>query len=165
MMLRWGAVLGLSIALVLGLEVVKRLLTGRSRGASGAWLGRGGLGRNAVAGAVATGVDYAAFYALIELAGVPASPATFLGCVLGAGVNLTLNRVWAFDSHGPLFHMARRYAVVSGLSAAFNALGVAVLLLLPPVGPTLAWLVTRVWVFVALNYPLHRDYVFQRSSA
>lgn len=160
---RVAASLGAVFALAVAVALLKRYLSEPAAEARrGRFLGRGSVGRNALAGAAATLVDFAVFRGLVGF-GLFASYATFVGCVVGAIVNFTLNRSWAFTSGGPLPRMLRRYAVVSGLSAMVNALGVAALLFLPGVGASAAWLVARVSVFLGLNYPLHRDYVFSPS--
>jgi putative flippase GtrA len=152
--------------LLLGVAVAllrRRLADPVAPAGGGGFLGRGSLGRNALAGGAATLVDFVVFRGLHDGAGLWPSYATFLGCLVGAIFNFTLNRSWAFESSGPVPRMARRYAVVSGFSAVFNALGVAALLLLPGLGASAAWFLARVAVFVGLNYPLHRDYVFSPS--
>lgn len=125
-------------------------------------LGRGGVGRNALAGVVATAADFALAFSLVQLAIASPAAATFAGCVLGAIVNFGMNRAWTFGSTGPPAREAWRYALVSASSAFFNAALVHVLLL-PKVPFLVSWLLARGAVFLAWNYPLHRDYVFVRA--
>lgn len=130
--------------------------------------GRGGALRSLVSSVLATGADFALVTALVSTLGYGPATATAIGCVLGAVVNFAINRFWAFD--GALAApapQAARYTLVSLTSALLNAGGVAIILLLPDVEYTLAWLLARVTVFLMWNYPLHRDYVFsadQRSA-
>ena len=129
----------------------------------GVLLGRGGVGRNAFAGGVATATDFALAFALVQLAIAPAALATLAGCALGAIVNFSMNRKWTFGSNGPPTREAWRYLLVTSSSALFNAALVHVLLL-PGAPFVLCWLVARVAVFLGWNYPLHRDYVFVREA-
>lgn len=122
--------------------------------------GRGSVWRGTVAAVVATALDFAVVVALVS--GLAFSPwlATGLGALIGAAVNFSLGRHWAFGgAEHPAGPQAFRYGVVSGTSAALNAGGVAVLGILPVPYP-IAWAVVRLIVFLAWNYPLQRDYVF-----
>ena len=118
--------------------------------------------RALVSSVLATGSD-AALVAVLGLlvADVPLPAATAAGCLVGAAVNFTLNRRWAFDAQsGSITHQATRYGFVSFTSALLNAGGVAVVALLPAVPGVIAWLLVRGTVFVVWTMPLYRDYVF-----
>lgn len=115
--------------------------------------------RSVISAAVATGLDFAFVNALVNT-GLPAPVATGAGCLLGGVANYTLNRMWTFDSQGRRMPQVARYTFVSLTSALLNTGGVALLLLLPSVHYRLAWLLVRVAIFVAWNFPLQRDYVF-----
>lgn len=125
--------------------------------------GRGSMLRNAIAGAVATGSDFVVVASLVGFALLPPAAATFVGCVAGAVINFSMNRVWTFGSDSPKAAQAGRYLFVSATSAVLNSGLVAVLLLLPEMPYQLAWILVRAAVYVTWNYPLHRDYVFLRS--
>jgi putative flippase GtrA len=118
------------------------------------------LFRNSVAGAVATVADFALVVLLVD--GLDASPpvATFLGCILGAGVNFAVNRFWAFGSNLPYVRQAARYVIVSGSSAVLNAGLVAAMLAFWPTSYRAVWIVARGIVFLGWNYPMHRYVVF-----
>lgn len=139
---------------------VLRALDPATRRRWGRATGQGGITRNIIAAAVATGVDFAAVLALVHGAAVDPWLSTGAGCLLGGVVNFSINRVWTFASNGPPIAQAWRYAFVSGSSALLNSGGVAVLLFLPGLDYRIAWAVVRGAVFLAWNYPLHRDYVF-----
>lgn len=112
--------------------------------------------------AIATGVDYLHVHLLVEVAGVSVPSATAIGCVAGGFTAFAISRYWVFgDTLGTVGQQAARFVFVSGSSAALNAGGVAVLLLLPDAWYPVAWLVTRVVVFATWNYPLLRGYVFR----
>ncbi|RMF15672.1 MAG: CDP-alcohol phosphatidyltransferase [Candidatus Dadabacteria bacterium] len=123
-------------------------------------LGRNGIGRNAVASVIATGIDFASVVLMVQHAGLVPWLATALGCLLGGAVNFVINRIWTFGSDAQIGPQIWRYAFVSLTSMALNAGGVAVLLLLPALDYRLSWWLVRIAVFFAWNYPLHRDYVF-----
>ncbi len=89
--------------------------------------------------------------------------ATLAGCLLGALVNFTLNRYWAFQAtQSPIMGQARRYTIASLTSAVLNAGGVAVVALLPNVPSAIAWLLVRGTVFGVWTLPLYRTYVFEQ---
>ncbi len=122
--------------------------------------GKGGLIRNLISAGTATGVDFMIVLILVQLAGGDPRLATAAGCIIGGIVNFSMNRVWTFGSQAPALGQAWRYVFVSASSALLNSGGVAVLLFLPGLDYRIGWVIVRVAVFLAWNYPLHRDYVF-----
>lgn len=122
--------------------------------------------RAIVASVVASALD-AALVALLAMGTSKAflPIATLAGCLLGAIVNFSLNRYWAFlAADGPLLGQGRRYAITSVSGALLNAGGVAVLLLLPNVPSALAWLLVRGTVFGVWTLPLFKTYVFSLTD-
>ena len=138
------------------------LLTALGRNPLGGFFhaGRGSLLRSQVAAGVATAADFLLVVALVTYAGVFPWFSTMIGCVLGAVVNFSVSRIWAFKNVDPLVPQASRYVFVSLTSALLNGGGVGVLLLLPSLDYRIAWVLVRAVVALAWNYPLHRDYVF-----
>ncbi len=124
----------------------------------------GMLAKNLVAAVAATAVDFIIVLMLVKVVALPAWVATAFGCIVGGVVNFTMNRVWTFQSDGPPVTQAWKYTFVSASSALLNSGGVALLALLPALDFRLAWAIVRVAVFVAWNYPLHRDYVFTEDD-
>ncbi|HZH04387.1 MAG TPA: GtrA family protein, partial [Myxococcaceae bacterium] len=122
------------------------------------------LALHAVAGAVATGVDFGIYRGVVDGAGLGAASATVVGCLVGAVVNYSLNRMFTFRSKGAVTPQFARYALVSGVSAALNASGVALLLLLPDMNSSVGWWLARAAVYLAWNFPAHRDYVFAEPA-
>jgi phosphatidylglycerophosphate synthase len=118
------------------------------------------FGFNALAGAIATAVDFAAVLGMVEWGGFSPVIATALGCVLGGVVNYSLNRIVTFRSRGAVAPQLARYTLVSATSALLNAGGVALLTLHPQLAYTLGWWLARGAVYFAWNLPLQRDYVF-----
>jgi phosphatidylglycerophosphate synthase/putative flippase GtrA len=142
------------------LLTVMKLLDPRLARASGP----GTLVRNVLSAAVATAADFGVVLALVK-AGVEPWLSTAAGCLVGGVINFGMNRVWTFASHAPPLGQAWRYGFVSASSALLNSGGVAVLLFLPGLDYRIAWAVVRGAVFLAWNYPLHRDYVFTDAEA
>jgi putative flippase GtrA len=126
-------------------------------------LGRGGVGRASLSSVGATLTDYAVFVALVH-AGALAPLATLCGCIVGGGLNFTINRYWAFRDGGPALRAILRYATVSGSSALANAALVWVATESLGMSPRLAWMCARVSVFLGLTYPLFRRWVFVSQS-
>jgi phosphatidylglycerophosphate synthase/putative flippase GtrA len=120
--------------------------------------------RSALVSAIATGADFATAGALVYTLRGHGPGATIVGCIVGALVSFGLSRFWAFQAGGAWLPQVGRYAFVSGSAAALNGGGVALLLTLD--APfVIAWLITRVVVFVTWTYPLQRDFVFVRGVA
>ena len=126
--------------------------------------GQGSMFRNAVSAGTATGIDFSIVTMLVAVPWFGAPTATLVGCAVGGVVNFTMNRVWTFRAGGSYVRQGGRYAFVSATSALLNAGGVAVLLLLPSMDYRIAWVLVRVAVFAAWNYPLHRNYVFTTAD-
>ncbi len=124
----------------------------------------GSLVRHASGGALATALDFAAVVAMVELAGLNPVIATALGCGLGALVNCTANRLWAFQRTPGSVARAGRYAFVACTSAGLNSGLLAILLLMPVGGYVMLWWLVRGSVYVLWNHPLYRDYVFHTES-
>ncbi len=128
-------------------------------------VGRGSAFRSGAAAAAATAADAASVIVMISALGLPPWLATFLGCGIGALVNFSIGRAWAFrggaDPRGP---QAWRYGVVWTGSSVLNAGGVSLLLLLPGLDYRIAWTLVRGAVFFGWNHPLQRDYVFLSSE-
>jgi putative flippase GtrA len=127
-------------------------------------LGRGSLARNAGAGVFATLIDFALVTLLVSRFATPPPLATLIGCLLGAVVNFTINRHWAFRASTSVPSSLVRYGLVSGASALLNAAGVALLLALSALSVAvpyqLVWWLVRGLVSVFFNFPMQRAFVF-----
>jgi len=114
-----------------------------------------------VASVVATGADFALVNFLVEWATIHPTLATFIGCALGGVINFLMNKFWAFrGNRGTTLTQSGRYAMVSGTSALLNSGGVGLLLLVPDLDYRIAWVIIRIAIYSAWNYPLMRNYVF-----
>ncbi len=167
--MHWLAVVGLVFVAVMSnvtaLSRFRNLVQALAPKRQEARSGKAIIGLNALAGAVATAVDFALVLALVEWVGMLPAWATVLGCGLGAVVNYSINRVLTFKSTGAVARQLARYSVVSGTSALLNAGGVALLTLHPQLAYALGWWLVRGVVYFAWNLPLQRDYVFNDAAS
>jgi putative flippase GtrA len=119
--------------------------------------------RHQLGALAATALDYALMILAVERLGVTPPAATALGATAGAVANFLLGRAWIFRAGaGPWATQAARYALVSGGSAGWNALGVLVLHDVPYVGARAA---VSLAVSVLWNFPAQRRFVFRRLEA
>ncbi|MFO0672917.1 MAG: GtrA family protein [Polyangiaceae bacterium] len=122
--------------------------------------------RHQAASVVATAVDFGTMIALVELLALRPDVATLIGASAGAVTNFTVGRTWAFKaSDAPIGAQAARYALVSALSAVWNALGEHVLARRLGAPYVLARVVVALVVSVAWNFPAHRHFVFKKPRA
>ena len=111
-----------------------------------------------------TGVDFALANLLFFGLGLHGAAATGAAAVGGGVVSFLLSRIWAFRATSGSFSIQLdRYVFASAATAALNAGGVALLLLLNAPFPV-SWLLTRALVFVCWSYPVQRDFVFTPDS-
>jgi phosphatidylglycerophosphate synthase/putative flippase GtrA len=120
---------------------------------------------NLVASAGATLVDFAAVLLMVGLARLTPSFATILGCVVGAVVQYSFNRLVSFRSRDTMAPQMGRYTLVSATSALLNTGGVSLFALHPELPYQLAWWLTRSAVYLAWNLPLQYEYVFGSRPA
>lgn len=123
-----------------------------------------GRRRRMLGATVATFSDYAVMEALAQSGLVGKPVATFLGLAVGATVAFTVNRMWRLATPDKRTALVGRYAFTAVTSAALNAGGMSVLLLLPALDYHVSWVLVHVAVFLAWNFPLYRDY-FERAEA
>jgi putative flippase GtrA len=123
------------------------------------------LGRHQAASLIATAVDFGVMTLSVELLGLPAVPATVVGALSGAVTNFQLGRHWVYaagDDHPA--PQAARYALVSGASAGWNALGEYGLHDRLGLHYLLARAIVAVAVSLLWNFPMHRYFVFRSTS-
>jgi len=123
------------------------------------------LVRHQFASLVATVVDFGTMVLLVERAQVEPAWATLVGATLGAVVNFMMNRHLTFARAGETIGpQALRYAGVSAVSAALNAVLEYVgtrLISAPYVGVRI---VVAVVVSLTWNFPMHRSFVFRAGT-
>jgi len=165
-------IVGALILLAVGTNItaVRRLAFGHARlGGTmfNGWAGggRGSLARNAVSSGLATVADFTMVSLLVTAISLEPVLATVLGCALGAVTNFSINRAWVFQSRQHPMLRAGRYGLVSLFSAGLNTGGVALILLLPDTDYRIAWIVARLLVYLAWNYPMQRAYVFSEVAS
>ena len=122
------------------------------------------LYRSTVAALAATVVDFAMFKLLMLWEGISPPVATAAGCVLGAVVNYSMNRVWTFESDAARSPQLVRYALVSASGAGLNFAGMKLLLHYLHWDPSLSWVIIRLLVSWGWNLPLQRFFVFPKSK-
>jgi len=123
------------------------------------------LGKHQAAAFVATSVDFFVMIGLVEIGGISPVVATAIGAACGAVTNFALGRTAVFvATAGSIPGQAVRYALVSATSLGLNALGVHLLAVLGSVHYVVARVLTSVFVSVAWNFPLQRQFVFRRSA-
>jgi putative flippase GtrA len=124
------------------------------------------LGRHQVASLAATAVDFLTMIGAVELLHIPPAIATGAGATFGAVTNFTLGRKYTFKgTHGAIGPQMIRYALVSGASALWNALGEYVFHDVLRVEYVVARLIVAVAVSFAWNFPMQRYFVFRAASA
>jgi putative flippase GtrA len=124
------------------------------------------LARHQVGATAATVVDFGAMILLVEALGLRPDVATAIGATLGGITNFTLGRAWIFRGHsGRLGNQAFRYATVSAAGAALNALGEHLVHDRAHVQYVVARALVAIGVSLLWNFPMQREFVFQRGPA
>jgi len=121
------------------------------------------LGRHQIASVLSTAVDFGVMVLVVELLGRSAVVGTLAGATCGAVTNFQLGRRWIFDArHEGAAPQALRYAIVSGGSAALNALGEYVAHDVLGLYYLAARALVAITVSFAWNFPMQRHFVFRR---
>jgi putative flippase GtrA len=124
------------------------------------------LGRHQVASIISTAVDFGTMVLAVELLRLSPVLGTGLGATAGAITNFQLGRRWIFEAHGDaVTGQAVRYAMVSGASAGWNALGEWGLHDGLGVHYLAARAVVAVLVSFVWNFPMQRYFVFRKGRA
>lgn len=122
----------------------------------------GSFSRSQVSAALATLVDYALLFSLVEIVHVWYVFAVALGALAGATTSFLLNRHWSFEAaDGPWGGQARRYALISGASLILNTGGVWFFTDSLGLRYYESVLLVSISVGFLFNYPMHRFYVFE----
>ena len=112
----------------------------------------------------ATGTDFATFYTLLHVL-VPSPIAAGIGCAVGAIVGFTLGYKWAFEPSIGIVRAAFRYVFTSTVSAIAVVAGMALCDRLSVKPATLAWLIVRITVYLAITFPLFRYWAFESKKS
>lgn len=125
----------------------------------------GSFSRSQVSAGIATAVDYALLFSLVEISHVWYVIAVALGALAGAVTNFVLNRYWSFDaSEGRWSRQAWRYVLVSGTSLLLNTGGVWLLTDRLRLHYYYSVFIVSTSVGFFFNYPLHRFFVFRERE-
>jgi putative flippase GtrA len=117
--------------------------------------------RHHISSIVATGVDFAAMIASVELLRLSPVTGTVIGAALGGVSNFFLGRHFTFRSRSKAVSgQALRYALVSAASLGLNALGEHLFITLVPSRYVLGRILVASTVNNAWNYPMQRFFVF-----
>jgi putative flippase GtrA len=120
--------------------------------------------RSQVSAAVATGVDFAVLFGLVEFFGVWYVLSTAIGALAGAVTNFVMNRHWSFEAGDYAWRgQALRYTAVSAGSLALNTGGVYAATDGLGLHYALSVIVVSLLVALVYNYPLQRYFVFKRG--
>lgn len=118
-----------------------------------------------ISAAAATAVDFAVMIVCKSVLGMTPAQGTVIGSIFGAVVSFTLGRRWVFQSvAGDIRGQALRYALVSTLSAIFNAVGEK-WIVQGGLNYILGRVLMSVVVGMAWNFPMHRYFVFRDRSS
>jgi putative flippase GtrA len=121
--------------------------------------------RSVLTSLLTTALDFGTLVGMTELAGVNYVLATWIGTIVGALANFTINKVWAFYAHDlpALPAMTRFVAVQTGASGLHTA-GVWLLTRFARLPYPVSKLVVAAAVYLTWNYPMNRWFVFRRRS-
>jgi putative flippase GtrA len=122
------------------------------------------IARHQTGALVATGLDFLAMIAWVELGvGGPVSGAG-AGAATGAISNFILGRQWIFRVSGSPWGQALRYVLVSVGSLGLNSAGQLLLLRTSHLPYVVSRVLVAAVVGLGWNFPLHRRFVFPRRS-
>lgn len=113
--------------------------------------------------------DYATMVFLTKFAGVHYAFSTAVGCVVGAAVNFSINRAWAFYSAGQAYRYSPnqqqlRYMLVVAGSIFLKVSGVYVLGRCTNFAYGAIRVATDIFVALSFSYTMQRWWVFRRSQ-
>jgi putative flippase GtrA len=122
--------------------------------------------RSLVVSLLTTALDFGTLVGLTELAGVNYVMATWIGTVVGALANFTVNKLWTFHAREmPAIPAIARFVGVQAGSSALHTAGVWVLTRFARLPYPVSKLVIAAFVYLTWNYPLNRWFVFRPAIA
>jgi putative flippase GtrA len=117
--------------------------------------------RSVLTSLLTTALDFGTLVGLTELAGVNYVLATWIGTVVGALANFTINKMWAFDAGDmPAMPAMGRFLGVQAGASGLHTAGVWVLTRFARLPYPVSKLVIAAVVYLSWNYPLNRWFVF-----
>jgi putative flippase GtrA len=119
--------------------------------------------RSLVTSLLTTALDFGTLVGLTELAGVNYVLATWIGTVVGALANFTINKAWAFYARDmPAIPAIARFVGVQAGASGLHTAGVWILTRFGRLPYPFSKLVIAAVVYLTWNYPLNRWFVFRR---
>jgi phosphatidylglycerophosphate synthase len=111
-------------------------------------------------------IDFLIVDHLVQANALSPVVATAIGCTVGFAIAAALSTLQSnpFVANADRGGRIARFVFVATSSVLLNAGGVAIVRLHPAIDYHLAWVLTRVVVFVTWNYPLYRDYLVQAAA-
>ncbi len=126
----------------------------------------GTLGRHQLGAVAATLIDFGCMIFGVQVLGLPPTAATAIGSGFGGITNFLLGRTWIFRQHsGDVTGQALRYALVSGASAGWNALGEHIVHDREHVQYVAARALVSLAVSLLWNFPMQRWFVFREGQS
>ena len=119
--------------------------------------------RSVVTSVLTTALDFGTLVGLTELAGVNYVLATWIGTIVGALANFTINKLWAFDAGDmPAIPAMGRFVGVQAGASGLHTAGVWALTRFAHLPYPVSKLVIAAAVYLSWNYPLNRWFVFRQ---
>jgi putative flippase GtrA len=118
--------------------------------------------RSLVTSLLTTALDFGTLVGLTELAGVNYVLSTWIGTIVGALANFTINKAWTFHARDmPAVPAMARFVGVQAGSSGLHTTGVWVLTRFARLPYPVSKLVIAAVVYLTWNYPLNRWFVFR----
>ena len=119
--------------------------------------------RSTLTSLLTTALDLGTLVALTELAGVNYVLATWIGTIVGALANFTINKIWAFYARDmPAAPALARFVAVQTGASGLHTGGVWLLTRFAGLPYPASKLLVAAIVYLSWNYPLNRWFVFRR---
>src|SRR3954451_5596520 len=119
--------------------------------------------RSLLTSLLTTALDFGTLIGLTELAGVNYVLATWIGTIVGALANFTINKAWAFRARDmPAVPAVARFLGVQAGSSGLHTAGVWILTRFGRLPYPVSKLVIAAVVYLTWNYPLNRWFVFRQ---
>jgi putative flippase GtrA len=119
--------------------------------------------RSLLTSLLTTALDFGTLIGLTELAGVNYVLATWIGTIVGALANFTINKAWAFRARDmPAVPAVARFLGVQAGASGLHTAGVWILTRFGRLPYPVSKLVIAAVVYLTWNYPLNRWFVFRQ---
>ncbi|MCY4778017.1 GtrA family protein [Sphingobacterium sp. UT-1RO-CII-1] len=107
--------------------------------------------------------DFAIYTLCLQWLGLPAHISNIISGSLGAVVNFTINRYWAFDSATtPVGQQLWKFVIVVSGSIGLKSLGIYLLIDFLELNPFYAKIIVEILVSLGFNFVLQKYWVFKK---